>query len=434
MNKNHQVLNDIDQSHFRGWIELNVNSITWEGRYTGEFERFWEHLFPSDIFLRDQVHKLKFAKEVIKTGPLTAWFQWLIDKLICYCFIHKPMSIAELADTFECGPSEVALTLRDFFVQRFPHLEELFNDEFRLGNYSSKRTSLTFEELKEHFDIGPSIRGTLEDDVLSSLEVTLYQDWTKLIEIFHKENTVIMTADTVKKRYSSKKRWKTIQEVVLLFITGGVVIFGLKAGNKWYEDYLANKITIFEPNFFWLNKSLTFKSRDPLKSKEIDLSYRELDELEKAEANFEFDEEDEELRFKDESDVTITSVDALPKDIAVASLEQSDYEENKKGGYRNFRYGRQKAYRVMMTSVDPLTTSEKIKPYLQAYKVEKADNVKPGTQIPGGVYFNLYVPREHLRDFLGKVSAVEEATILESQTRFAGEPGKNKVFIWIKSI
>lgn len=434
MNRNHQVFNDIDQTHFRSWIELNVNSITWEGRYTGEFERFWRHLFPSDIFLRDQVHKLRFACEVIKTGPLAAWFNWLIDKLINYCFIYKGLSIAELTEIFEIQASQVALILRDFFVLRFPHLEELINDEFRIGNYNSKKINLTFEQVKQTLDIGPSLRGTLEEDVLSSLEVTLYKDWIKLIEIFDKDSNKQLKADLIKKQRKARNKRRYFLEVLALFLVGGVIILGLKYGNKWYEDYLVNKITIFEPNFFWLDKTLTFQVDDPLEAKGIDLSYKELDELEKSEAKLEVDDEDEELRFKDESDVILASVHSLPKDISGATLEQSDYEENQKGGYRNTRFGRQKAYRVMMTSVDPGQTSKELQELLKIYQVQQADNVKPGTHIPGGVYFNLYVPVNYLRDFLSKVTHVEESTILESQTRFGAPSGMNKVFIWIKSI
>src|SRR5690606_21537511 len=108
--------------------------------------------------------------------------------------------------------------------------------------------------------------------------------------------------------------------------------------------------------------------------------------------------------------------------------------ESKKGGYRNTIYGSQKAYRVMMTSVSPAQTSQKLHEYIKAYQVQKADTVNPGTQILDGRYANLVVPAQHLSDFLARVSSVEEATILENKTRSVGAPGMNKVFIWIKSI
>ena len=131
----------------------------------------------------------------------------------------------------------------------------------------------------------------------------------------------------------------------------------------------------------------------------------------------------------------MTSVDTLPKDFTAANLEQSDYEEIKKGGYRNTRYGRRKAYRVMMTSVDPSKTKEELKEMLKKYDITQVDNVKPGTSIPGGIYFNLYVPTPFLKEFLSKVTSREQnATILESKTIYGGPTNRNRVFIWVKSI
>ena len=89
----------------------------------------------------------------------------------------------------------------------------------------------------------------------------------------------------------------------------------------------------------------------------------------------------------------------------------------------------------MMTSVDPEQTKAELAQVLKEFSVEQVDKVKPGTKIPGGIYFNLYVPRYALKKFLSKVSSFEkEATILESRTVYGGKKNMNKVFIWIKSI
>jgi hypothetical protein len=87
-----------------------------------------------------------------------------------------------------------------------------------------------------------------------------------------------------------------------------------------------------------------------------------------------------------------------------------------------------------MTSVDPQSTKKELIEILNQYKVKQVDNVKPGMEIPGGIYFNLYVSRKILKRFLSRVSIVEESTILESKTVFGGPEGTNKVFIWIKQI
>jgi len=133
--------------------------------------------------------------------------------------------------------------------------------------------------------------------------------------------------------------------------------------------------------------------------------------------------------------VVLTSWDSLPRDFGTADLEQSDYEELKKRGYRESRYGNTKVYRVMMKSVDTNTSRQKLNDLIGTYSVTQVDNVKPGKAVPGGFYYNLYVPRTHLKEFLAQVVDVDDSILYESRTRTTRNPaGKNKVFIWVKSI
>src|SRR5690606_26084510 len=115
-------------------------------------------------------------------------------------------------------------------------------------------------------------------------------------------------------------------------------------------------------NFFWLDKSLSYQEQDLLARQSIDLSNKELDELEKIEALQVFSDGKTGSRYDPESDVVILdSVEDVPKTFVEAETEQSEYEENKKGGYRDTSYGgTKKAYRVLMASVDPSEIKEKI--------------------------------------------------------------------------
>ena len=70
----------------------------------------------------------------------------------------------------------------------------------------------------------------------------------------------------------------------------------MKNANSWYENYLVNKITLFEPNFFWLDKSLSYQEQDLLAKQQIDLSNKELEELERIEAQAVFLDEKLETR------------------------------------------------------------------------------------------------------------------------------------------
>jgi hypothetical protein len=87
-----------------------------------------------------------------------------------------------------------------------------------------------------------------------------------------------------------------------------------------------------------------------------------------------------------------------------------------------------------MASVEPTAIKSKILPLIKRYGIAQADNVKPGTQIPGGLYFNLNVPSKNLKDFMTKVSTFAEATIFESSSQSGDVAGRHKVFIWVKGI
>lgn len=424
-----------DLNKFKEWLELDLDSISWEGRFLEEFEDFWNALFIENRNVEFYFSRIDLLKSKATSGPLATWFNWLREKFICYLFLYKGFTIRELGIISLKDEKAVALILRDFFIERFPHLEESLNDSFQVGTKISKNLQLTFKNIQDRLVLTSGLRGSLEDEVLTTLEVTLYPDWKTIHELLKKMNDDNkINLDKMVKGASFNKQLKFFQELALLFLFGGLLIFTVKVINKHYEDYLIQKISLFEPNFFWLDKSLSFKSKDPLAANEVELSYKELEKLEALESKSVFKDETSSSRYDVESDVVLTSVEALPRDFTVADLEQSEYEEVKKGGYRDSRYGRRKAYRVMMTSVNPKETKQKLLKVLKFFEVKQVDNVKPGTSIPGGLYFNLYVKRNNLKEFLSRVSSVEESTILESKTVFGGPYGTNKVFIWIKNI
>ena len=294
-----------------------------------------------------------------------------------------------------------------------------------------------FVELKDRLSVGSiKNKGTIEEEVLTSLEVTLYSDWQKIKTFLYAKNSLINKPEEALREIGFfNNKVKFLSELLILFIIGGLLIFLIKVGNKSYENYLIEKISLFSPQFFWLDKNLSFKNVGDKITNNINIQSDELDELEKIENKKVFDDIQSSTRYEVESDVVLTSVDTLPKDFEVAGLELSNYEEERKGGYRNSRYGRRKAYRVMMTSVNPPTLKKQIISSLEKYKVKQVDNVRPGTSIPGGIYFNLYVPRKELQKFMLEVTSLEEhSTILESRTVFSGPKNTDKVFIWIKNI
>ncbi len=430
------ILTEIDQTDFRRWLRLNLVSISWEGRFVDDFNKVWSLIFQNDTGVEDQFKTLKLVEAMVTEGPLLAWFKWIRSKLICYIYINKDLTVRELSVLVNTHFAETSIILRDFFIETAPHLEEVFNERLHNGNVLSENLELMYADFLEYLPGKDLIQGSLAEEVMIGMEVTLYSDWSKILkkleDLNHKK---VPLRTTLQDKKFIGRQLKFVQELVLLFFIGAILIFAVKVGSKWYDGYLIEKISLFEPNFFWLDTNLPFTKESSITDNELRLESEKLAELEKIEAQKIFNDIKEVQRFEVESDVVLTSLDTLPRDFGVADLEKSDYEEVKKGGYRNMRYGRRKAYRVMMTSVNPTQTKKDLIRILEKFKVSQVDNVKPGTQIPGGIYFNLFVPIPNLKEFLSKVSSFEkQSTILESKTVFNGPSNTSKVFIWIKSI
>lgn len=425
-----------DQSNFKDWLDLNLNSISWEGRYLDDFNQVWGMIFEPDVKITHQFMTFSTLSKYLSQGPVIAWFKWLRDKYICYLYVYHALNINELNQLSKIENSQICLILRDYFTQQFPHLEENINETFQIGSLNVIDLNVRFSEIPFLLEIKSELRGSFEQEVLKDLEVTLYNDWENLKNnLLNKKNNAFRIDKVLLEKKKLARQVRFVRELVLLFIVGGVLILAIKVGNKAYEDYLVEKISLFSPKFFWLDKNLSFQNENFLTEKKLDIKLDELERLEQIESKEVFQDIQSAARYEVESDVVLTSVDRLPKDFEAADLEQSDYEEDRKGGYRDSRYGRRRAYRVMMTSVDPEQTKAELAQVLKEFSVEQVDKVKPGTKIPGGIYFNLYVPRYALKKFLSKVSSFEkEATILESRTVYGGKKNMNKVFIWIKSI
>lgn len=427
------IFGDGDFQDFRRWLKLNIESVTWQGRYKAQFEEFWSVFFSANLTLDQIIDRFNYARESLKVGPLISWFNWLKERFICFCFIEKGLSIYELSKLSKLSPSHIAVILRNYFVDIAPHKEEFFSEIFQVGNLGSENLDVRFATILnsvtfENYDISAYV-----EEIMPSLEVTLYEDWMRFLEKLKKDfSSESQDLKLIKRKEKFSNKVKILQEAIILLIATVAIIWGVTHINHWYEDYLADKISIYEPQFKWLDKTLSFKATDEDEvSKDFKLDISDIENVE----NFgnQLGESLEEQERQDvESEVVLTSWDSLPKDINVADLEQSAYEEDK-AGYRDTSYGNTKVYRVMMRSSDADLAKVKISQLLDKYGVTQVDNVKPGLDVPGGLYYNLYVPRTYLKEFMAQVMEVNEAIIYESRTT-AGRnpPGKNKVFIWIK--
>lgn len=423
-----------DFERFKEWIALDIDGLTWQGKFREDFDKFWSCFFVEGLSLKQLVDRFRYAHHECGIGPLQAWFKWMFDKLLCYSFIHRKMEVADLARESGLSIAEVSAILRNFFTEAFPGYDDEFSQMFQITNLASEGLHLDFESMRDKLNLPEVISGSHEDDVMPAMEVTLYEEWGRFLrkmeaDFFHPE----FDFKKIKLNASLEKQLKFAKEVAVLLIVGALLVYGIQQGNKLYEKYLVDKIAVYEPQFKWLDRTLTFKSVDPKEVKEVELEVDDIDRA--AEEAPQFPGFEEEERFDTESEVQLTSLDSIPRDFNAADLETSGYEEERRTGYRDSSYGNTTVFRVMMKSEDTISSRNRLDDLLNTYGVTQVDNVRPGTPVPGGVYYNIFVPRVHLKEFLAQVMQIDEAVLYESRTRARGNPpGKNKVFIWVKSL
>jgi len=416
---------------FRSWIKLNLEGITWQGRFTEDFEDFWQSFFVGDISLGEVGERFRYARTHLKIGPLTSWFDWLEEKFLCFIFINKNISIVELSRESKFELKRLATVLRNYYVDIFPHLEEQINEIFQIANSIAPSVQYDFEEIKKVLQLESDFPRGFDDDLMCSLEVTLYEDWRTFLAKFKNEFLGnYSNLNVIETKNKLKYSFKLLGEAFVVVAVCFFIILGVKYLNEKYAQVLLDQISIYEPKLDWLNREKVFKARTVDRRQDFQLN---LEDLENLEDDKNFVVSDAETRFETESDVTLISWNSLPKDFDVADLEESDYEEHLRKGYRESRYGNTKVYRVIMKTVDSITTKKKLNELILKYKATQVDHVKPGQEVPGGMYYNLYVPREFLKEFIEQVKSVDSSISYESRTRAKrNPPGKNKVFIWVK--
>jgi hypothetical protein len=389
-----------DAASFRAWAELDMESLTWQGQFLNEFSEFWSLVFAPGLDAREVMDGINALKAGVQTGPLASWFDWLGGKFVVWLFIHKNVSILGLARTLDLPVPEVAFVLRNFFVEKYSHLEDKFAGIFQIGNVASPHLEITSEAIYRKFSIPFAIGGGVPSDMMAKLEVTLYDEWKRiLVSLREKRGHGNVKAKSGINGSSWKTNTRFIGKVVGLLLSAFLIIWAVKETNRWYELYLSGQITLFDP----------------------------------VESSFIEEEAAPGVEFSTTEEVKASQENSRPKEIPKATLA-STYEEKKKETASDRILGNRIYFRVMLKSPDTNSAKEAIDKLVIDYKAEPSDRVLPGTEIPGGVYYNLHVPKESLKEFLEKVTAVGKAKVYQTKTRTVAPAGKEKVFIWIKDI
>lgn len=432
---NEVILHAHDYNEFRVWLNLNLDGLTWQGRFKKEFESFWDSFFEDGLTLKKLMERFSYAYSQVRIGSLSSWFLWLRDKFLSYIFIFKNKSIEQISLEADISASVLATILRNFLLDEYPHLDQYLSDIFQVGNILSPNMSVTFGRIKEDLGIESPVSGSREDEIMPSMEVTLFDEWSLFVKRMKSDfRSMQFDLTKIKERTSFVKQVKVVQDISILLLLFTLTIYGVKQSNIWYERYLANKVSIYEPQFNWLNKSLVFKGTEQKPAKEFKLNFNEIKDISKSEKLTEFFDPEQ---YEEETEVTLTSFENIPKDLKDADKEPSLYEgdaENR-NGYRETKGGTTTIYRLMMNTPNTYAARDKINQLIEKYKGEAVGESIPGMDVPGGVYYNVYIPKKSFKEFITETMKVDSAKLFESNTsNVKNVAGKTRVFIMVKSI
>jgi hypothetical protein len=432
---NELVFTQKDYLEFRNWLNLNLDGLTWQGRFKKEFEAFWENFFEDNLTMKKILVRFDYAYTQVKIGSLSSWFLWLRDKFLSYVFLYKNKTIGEIADETDLNPSLVATILRNYLLDEFPHLDQYFSEVFQVGNVLSSNLHTSFVKIKNDLNIPTPQIGSREDEIMPSMEVTLFDDWGVFTKRMKSDfATSGFDLSKIKERAGFLKQVRIFQDVSVLLLLFTLTIYGVRQINIWYERYLANKVSIYEPQFTWLNKSIVFKGLENKPVVEFKLKFDDIKDISKSdEINEFFDPE----KYEEESEVTLTSFENIPRDLNKADKAPSQYEGDAENpnGYRETTGGTTKIYRLMMTSTNAYLSRDQINELIKKYEGEPVGDSRPGSDVPGGVYYNIYIPRNSFKDFMSETMKINQSKLFESNTsNVKNVPGKTRVFIMVKSI
>jgi hypothetical protein len=304
-----------------------------------------------------------------------------------------------------------------------------------VGNVLSPNLNTSFEKIKKDINVESPQSGSREDEIMPSMEVTLFDEWGIFLKRMKTDfSTSGFDLTKIKERSSFLKQVRVVQDICILLLLFTLTIYGVRQGNIWYEKYLSNKVSIYEPQFTWLNKSGVFKGLEKKPVKEFKLDFDGIKDITKSDGVNEFFDPEQ---YEEESEVTLSSFENIPRDLNKADKAASLYEGDAENanGYRETTGGTTKVYRLMMTSSNTYASRDQINELVKKYEGTPVGESRPGNDVPGGVYYNIYVPKNNFKDFMSEVMKVNQGKLFESNTsNVKNVPGKTRVFIMVKSI
>ena len=215
------------------------------------------NIFVDGLSLNQYLDRFEYTINESTIGPLSSWFTWLRDKFVCYVFIFKEINIFNLSKESEYPLGFLANIIRNFLLEKFPHLDEELSEKLQISNVASVNLELSYKQLMDEFGLTKEIEGSIYDDIMPSMEVTLYEEWGVFLkklkkDIYHPHFNI----SKLKSKASLSRQFKIVRDLFVLIVIGAGLVAGVRWANKKYEKYLSNRISIYEPQFNWLDKSL----------------------------------------------------------------------------------------------------------------------------------------------------------------------------------
>lgn len=353
-----------------------------------------------------------------KSTPLKIRIETLRDHLLIFLFIKYEFRINDLSSAFEIHVSEIGIKLAKFFYPIYLY-ERQINNFFQIDSFIEKDKEKNIIDLKNKFK---DIRSneTLLSEIRKIDERFLYESmgWDKLVIQDH----VDFKVDNLKLRTVSFRKF--FKDYFLLTSLMALILFLVLQYNKVNEDSLSSATSVPSRFFTWLDLE-DFTNINFLRKNEENDFNRSILEVEGKLSESNLIEDD---RFEVESDVKLTSLENI------SETDIKELEEEQQGGFRDTRFGSKKVYRVMISSSDVINASEKISNVINKFNATKAGNVEAGSQLPGGLYYNLLVPTTDVKSFLTNLDEEIEMSIYLSNSKMSAPNGQTKVFLWVKKI
>lgn len=396
--------------------DLILDSSPVNYRYSDRLNLFQDYLFKHSD-LQDFYRSLIELKEKSGASPLGNKLDRVKEFLIAHLYLLYGFSISEICDLLNIRPTEVSWYLICFFSQRYDDIKKL-NNFFQVNDFSSNRVEKRYSELS-----------FIMQDSMSAEEVFNSVKKLQLSEILESPGWNRLGVKgklpslDIGQKSLTQLSMKTLFSFLFILSLMSVFLFLAIEINSYNESRLLSKVSIPSRFFTWLDTK-DFNSVDLMTrggSTDVD---RALVPVRESRRLIQVEED----RFGVESDVVLTSLDQIE------TGEISSLTENRRGGFRDTRYGDRKVYRLMITSSDVIDLSDRMGEIIKKYNITKGGNVEAGSNLPGGLYYNLLVPTPSLKTFFSDLDKTENVTIYLSKSRMRAPEGKSNVFIWAKKI